>query len=164
MGLPGGIGRQIALSFFTLRWGQEWAQPPFQRAHWFPGTVLSALQGPALGTEHLGTHLTKRETEARSGDIPLPGIPQQVAGMGFQQPICLSQTWGRSETSGGDPGSSHPALPLWGFRTHVVQVRILSLPPYKLCDPAPQFPHLENGHDESAALLRYSMDSRRVRH
>lgn len=38
--------------------------------------------------------------------------PQQVAGMGFQSPVGLSQTQGRSETPARGPESSCPAQPL----------------------------------------------------
>lgn len=50
---------------------------------------------------------------------------------------------GRSETVAGGPGSSHPALPLWGLRTQAVQVRIPALPLKSRVTPVPQFPQLE---------------------
>lgn len=58
-------------------------------------------------------------------------------------------TQGRDEARAGGPGSSHPALLLWAGRSQVIRVRILALP-LKLCDPVPQFPHVENRLDKSS--------------
>lgn len=122
-GAAGWGGQAESPQFLHSKRGQERPQPPAQRAHWFPGAALSALHGPALGAHHLGTHLTKRETEARTGAVPCPASPNKWLLWDSNSP-----TWGRYETSGGSPGSSHPAPPLRVFRTQAVQVQVLSLP------------------------------------
>lgn len=50
---------------------------PIPESSLVPRHCLSALQGPALGAQHLGTQLTKRETEAGSGDIPCLASPNK---------------------------------------------------------------------------------------
>lgn len=76
-GAAGWGGQAESPQFLHSKRGQERPQPPAQRAHWFPGAALSALHGPALGAHHLGTHLTKRETEARTGAVPCPASPNK---------------------------------------------------------------------------------------
>lgn len=61
----------MALSFCTVKWGQEWPGPPSQE---LPGTALSS-EGPAQ-FEELGIFapLIKGETEAQSGACDFPSV------------------------------------------------------------------------------------------